>query len=652
MALADLGVCYFPEHWSPDEWPQQAQDIAALGIRLVRMGEFAWSRIEPARGEFCWQWLDQAIEILAGHSLSIILCTPTACPPKWLVDECPDILPVGSTGAVRGFGSRRHYRFASERYREESLRITGALLQRYGAHPAIVGWQLDNEYGCHDTTLSYAASDRASFRGWLRQRYGSIAALNEAWGTVFWAQEYADFESIELPAGTVTEANPAHRLDYWRFSSDQVIAFNREQARQVRAEAGPEVWITHNFMGNFTDFDHHAVAADVDIASWDSYPLGFLDQGWFSEDEKQTYRRLGHPDWAAFHHDLYRGVGRGRMAVMEQQPGPVNWATSNAMPTPGAVALWSMEAIAHGAEFVSYFRFRQNPRAQEQMHAALQLPDGSPAPAHAEIASLAQQLHSLPAADCRRAPVALVFDYPSCWATAIQPHAPAMRALEVSFEYYRALRELGLDIDIVGPASDLSAYALVVLPAQVFLSQSLVADIRQSGAACVAGPGCGSRTESGAIPDELPPGPLQQLLPLRVTAVDSMRPGSTRGFTFRDQPFAIERWYESVDTALDPQLRGESDTCFWYRSGDYHYLNGWVDYRFLKHVLGSVLAERGVPMHTLDAGLRLRTRGTLEFVFNYGPQTQRMDVPEARCLLGDEQVAPGNYAVWQRDEGL
>ena len=270
MAISRLGVCYYPEHWPRETWASQAGTMREAGIELVRIGEFAWSRIEPRRDDFHWEWLDEAIDTLASASLQIIMCTPTACPPRWLVDEHPEILPVDSGGRQRGFGSRRHYRFASQRYREESRRISARVIDRYIDHPAIVGWQTDNEYGCHATTLSYAADDRSRFQEWLRRRYRDIAFLNNAWGTVFWSQEYGSFSEIGLPNLTVTEANPAHRLDFWRFASEQVRDFNREQVRLLRREGQAKPWLTHNYMGNFTDFDHFPLGEDLDIASWDS----------------------------------------------------------------------------------------------------------------------------------------------------------------------------------------------------------------------------------------------------------------------------------------------------------------------------------------------------------------------------------------------
>ena len=230
-----LGVCWYPEQWPKSWWEDDARRMAAMGLTRVRIGEFAWSRIEPSHGRFDWDWLDRALETLHRHGLGVILGTPTATPPKWLVDTMPDMVAIDAQGRPRRFGSRRHYCFSHAGYRAESQRITEAVAARYGRHPAVVAWQTDNEYGCHDTVVSHSAAATQAFRGWLAARYGDIATLNDAWGTVFWSAEYRSFDEIDTPALTVTEPNPAHSLDFQRFSSDQVLSFNREQVDILRA---------------------------------------------------------------------------------------------------------------------------------------------------------------------------------------------------------------------------------------------------------------------------------------------------------------------------------------------------------------------------------------------------------------------------------
>ncbi|MGB0299399.1 MAG: beta-galactosidase, partial [Paracoccaceae bacterium] len=321
-----LGTCYYPEHWPEDIWEEDARQMAELGLTWVRIGEFAWSRLEPSEGQFNFEWLDRAFDTLHRHGLKVVLGTPTATPPKWVCDKYPDMFARDLQGNLRKFGSRRHYCFSHLGYREQCRDIVTRLAERYGAHPALGAWQTDNEYGCHDTTLSYSDAARIGFQKWLANKYGNdISKLNAAWGNVFWSMEYAGYPEIDLPNLTATEANPAHWLEFRRYTSDQVVAFNRLQCDIIREYSNAP--ISHNYMGRITDFDHFKVGDDLDIATWDSYPIGFLaDRAGASEGKQRHFMRQGDPDFQAFHHDLYRSVGKGRWWVMEQQPGPVNWA--------------------------------------------------------------------------------------------------------------------------------------------------------------------------------------------------------------------------------------------------------------------------------------------------------------------------------------
>ena len=643
----ELGVCYYPEQWDPSRWQEDAARMAALGLRLVRIGEFAWSRIEPEPGRFEWDWLDRAIATLAAAGLRVVLGTPTACPPKWLVEAHPDVLAVGADGRTRGFGSRRHYCFSSETYRRESRRIVTAVAGRYGHAPAVVAWQTDNEFGCHDTVLSYSQAALHGFRRWLQQRYGDIGALNAAWGTVFWSQEYPSFAAVELPVGAVTEANPAQRLDFWRYSSQQVATFNREQVEILRRLA-PGRSILHNFMGFSTDFDHHALSPDLDIAGWDSYPLGFLEWLDIEPAEKAHFARQGHPDVVALHHDLYRGVGRGRMWVVEQQPGPVNWAPYNPAPLPGMVRAWTLEAYAHGAEVVSYFRWRQAPFAQEQMHAGLNLPDGREDVASDEVRAVVRDLERMPVSTRERAPVALVFDYEADWLLRIQPQGADFRYMSLVLEFYSALRRLGLDVDIVPAGAALDAYRLVVVPTLPVLAEEFVAHVGRLAAPVVFGPRTGSKTRDFQIPAQLPPGPLQHLLPIVVSRVESLRPGLLENAFIADESIAVGHWLEHVESAIEPALATAGGRGLWYRGGRVNYLACWPPAALLRHVFRALCTEAGIRTIDLPPGLRITRRGNLHFAVNYdrSPVAVPADA-EAEFVIGERNVPPAGVAVWR-----
>jgi len=638
----DIGVCYYPEHWPEARWPEDAAAMRELGISVVRVGEFAWSRIEPRRGEFHWAWLDRALETLSAAGLRVILGTPTACPPKWLVDDMLDILPADRHGRPRRFGSRRHYCFSSDRYRHEARRIVSAMAERYGDHSAVMGWQTDNEFGCHDTVLSYSTAAVQGFRTWLAQRYGDIENLNTAWGTVFWSQEYTSFEQIDPPSAAVTEANPAHRLDFQRYSSDQVVSFNREQTEILR-RASPERSITHNFMGFFTDFDHFAVGRDLDAASWDSYPLGFLQQAFFDSADRLAYRRQGHPDLAAFHHDLYRAVGRGRLWIMEQQPGPVNWARHNAAPLPGMVRLWLWEAIAHGAELVSLFRWRRAPFAQEQMHAGLQNVDGTLEQGAHEVRRVHEELQDIALEPSGPGQVALVFDYASCWVTAIQPQSAGFSALRLAFECYSAWRRLGVSVDVVEPGADLSGYQAVVVPCLPMVPAPWVEHLAALNVPLLVGPRSGCKTASFAVPPAGEPGPLRDLLGLRVTSIDSLPPEVH--LALDQQQGGVHTWLEHVESAHAPLARTEDGRGVWYAAANRHYLAAWPDAAFLDYLIQRLARDAGLCAFSLPPGVRLRQRGGLLFAFNYADQPRTLVLDDGRWLIGGPALAPADVAV-------
>jgi beta-galactosidase len=640
-----LGVCYYPEHWPEAMWESDAQRMVALGLSRVRIGEFAWSRIEPEPGRYDWGWLDRAIAVLGEAGLGIWLGTPTATPPKWLVDQMPDMIALDADGRPRGFGSRRHYCFSHVGYARECTRIVEALAKRYGQHPAIIGWQTDNEFGCHDTVLSYSHAARDAFRVWLAARYGQVDTMNKAWGNVFWSMEYRLFDEVELPNLTVTEANPAHLLDFRRFSSDQVVAFNRAQVDTIkRHAAGRDV--THNVMGFFTDFDHHALGRDLDVVTWDSYPLGFLEQFWFSDAEKHAFLRQGHPDIAAFHHDLYRGCSpAGRWGVMEQQPGPVNWARYNPAPLPGMVRLWTLEAMAHGAELVSYFRWRQFPQAQEQMHAGLNRPDNVPAPAYAEVAQIVSDAATIGETGTPPKSVALVFDYAAAWVTDVQPQGRDFSALRLAFEVYTGLRRLGLDVDIVSSDTPLDGYRMVVVPTLPIIDHAFVDRLTCAHCPVLIGPRTGSKTGDFTIPADLPPGPLQQLIPIKVARVESLRPGAS----YAGEGFAIMRWIEEIESSLTPEIALANGQGIVWRQDNVRYLAGWPDERLLDRLIRSMAKEANLACDTLPEGVRTRRIGGKRFAFNYGADSAVLPWGEADYLVGGALLPAAGVAVWTEE---
>lgn len=614
MLKPKLGTCYYPEHWSRDIWKSDVIRMVELGLSWVRIGEFSWSKIEPKEGELDWEWLDCIVELLRSHKLDIIMGTPTATPPKWVLDKYPDMLAIDELGNVRGFGSRRHYCFSHLGYRKEAERITREMVSRYGLK--VQAWQVDNEYGCHGTTLSYSQAALEGFRDWLSQKYQSPSALNKAWGNIFWSMEINEFSDIELPNLTVTEPNPAHVMDFRRYTSDQVVKFNNSQVTVLRKFS--EAPLIHNYMGRITAFDHYEVGADLDIASWDSYPLGFLEMVSDADEKfKAKYAHQGDPDFQSFHHDLYRSVGSGRWWVMEQQPGPVNWAAYNPAPLAGMVRLWSWEAIAHGAEMVCYFRWRQAPFAQEQMHAGLLRVDSMPAPAWNEISKLNSEINSLGILEQKDAHIALIFDYQSQWAWEIQPQAADFDYFREVFDTYSCLKKLGVDVDVCSSNDpNLDKYKIIFAPSLFSTNEIL----ENCSGHLVLGPRFNSKTTEFKIPNPLPPNVMG--LDVIVERVETLRPNMSRPLKGAG---SVIRWIEGIShnaTVLDETKDGAPIIL---QQNNKTYLAACLDLTAKNKLFKKLLKDQSINYREMPEGVRQRSTKNHKFIWNYSNKEQNID---------------------------
>lgn len=343
-----LAVDYYPSQWPEDVWESDIAAMKDINISYVRVNEFDWAILEPTEGNYNFTVLDRTLELLGKYGLKAIIGTPTATPTNWAVNKY-DVDFVDVTNQTLQFGSRRHYSFSSFDYRVLSQKITTELARRYGNNSAVVAWQLDNEFGCHDTVRSYDHNAAKRFRTWLEVKYGTIENMNTRQGRVFWSAQYESFDTVQPPFLEVYTTNELHTLDWYEFSSDMLIEFAKEQAVIIRQYA-PTQAITTNFMEYFSDFDHFKFAREVgiDLAAWDAYSLSSptVFSSWLTDQEMMDTLRTGLPDSNAFNHLLYRGVAgaaynstSGPFGVMEMQPGVLNWNQYRVSPWEGMSTL-------------------------------------------------------------------------------------------------------------------------------------------------------------------------------------------------------------------------------------------------------------------------------------------------------------------------
>jgi beta-galactosidase len=486
-----FGTAWYPEQWDEARWERDLSLMQAAGINMVRVAEFAWSRMEPREGQFDFAWLDRAIELASKHNITIVLGTPSAAPPAWLTYKYPDTLATWDNGRRAEHGNRGHYRFTSTRYLDLARRLASEMAKRYGHNPNVIGWQIDNEYG----PVSYDDETRAKFQAWLKQRYQRLESLNRAWSTSYWSQTYDDWAEVPIPVGY---HNPSLMLEWRRFVTETFRAYQHNQVQVIRAKADPRQFITHNFMGFDSNFDHYVLSRELDFSSWDNYVgSGHMD-----------------PLWIGQVHDLTRGFKRRNFWVMETQPGSVNWAGVNNALDRGEVRRMAWNAIGHGADAIAYWQWRSAPGGQEQYHGSLVGADGNPRPVYEEVSQIRNEFARVADVIQGTAPAAqtaILFDYDSRWAVEFQRHHKDFDPVNYLHTFYRPLRTLTQDVDIVHPSAPLSQYKLVVAPALNVLSDDIakhLSDYVRSGGRLVLGVRTGMKDVNNALLPSRQPGKL------------------------------------------------------------------------------------------------------------------------------------------------
>ncbi|MYW10468.1 beta-galactosidase [Streptomyces sp. SID2563] len=637
-----FGGDYNPEQWPEEVWEDDVRLMKEAGVNSVTLGVFSWAKIEPRPGAREFDWLDRLMDLMHAHGIGVVLATPTASPPPWMGARHPETLPRAEDGSIVWYGSRQQFCPSSPVYRRYAAALTEDLAARYAEHPALTVWHINNEYCTH----CWCDETAGHFRRWLRGRYGTLDALNEAWGTAFWSQRYDAWTEILPPRKAQYMRNPTQVLDFKRFTSDALMeCFTAE--RDIVARHTPHIPVTTNFMPLWSGQDAWAWSAEEDIVSVDVYPDPRDPQG---------------GQYNAMLADMTRSQAGGPWMLMEQAAGAVNWRGVNHPKPEGLNRLWSLQSVARGADAVCYFQWRQSRQGSEKFHSGMLGHAGEQGRSFRETRRLGGELAAIGSAVSGTgvaAEVAVLHDWDAWWAGA-QEGAPSARLdyPEVIRRWHRALWENGTPTDFARPDADLSRYKAVLVPHLYLLDDAAIDNL----VAYVAGGGrlvCGFFSGVADVDDRVRPGGMDARLrelfgiatlhewwPLE--ADETVECDGFRGTLWSEELEAAEGT-EVLAAYRDGELAGLPAVL---RRGRAVYVSTLPEPPALRTLLAGVVREAGVEpiLAGLPEGVEAVRRGELLFLLHHRREMVTVTVPGVYedLLTGrvvTDRIALGRYGV-------
>lgn len=626
-----FGVDYYPEHWDKSEWEENARLMREANFNVVRLAEFGWRLMEPEEGVFDFSWLDDAIAVLAQYGIKVILGTPTASPPKWLVNKY-DVYQRDKYLRPRPFGSRRSYCGNNPVYIEKTKIIVEKMAEHYADNPNVIAWQVDNEFGCHNTTRCYCEHCRKAFGEYLSRKFTDIDALNKAYGTVFWSMQFDSFDDIILPAYSACDSeygnnpnhNPALELDYSRFASDTWVKYQQIHIDILRRYTDKP--ITHNLMGHFSDIDYYKLSENLDIASWDNYP----DNQWGSSEH----------EYVSMAHEIMRGVKDKNFWVMEEQSGPAGWNIFGGTPRPGELRLWTYQAIAHGAEGIIYFRFKSAPFGMEEYWLGILDCDGIPRRRYYELQKTGEELlknEQLFIGAEQVTDALLVKSYEDNWSHRIKSHVRDFDYNELLYRYYKANNDLGVN-PVCGSVDRISnQYKIVYMPACILISDELqqkLEDYVKNGGTLVLTCRSGVKDMNNNMVRDTVPGRLKALAGLTAQEFDSTKkdvPLSNGGISSYWRDIIVPDTAETI-ASYDAEFYKETPaiTRNSFGKGTVYYIGCDLDDLTLEKLAKEIADHAGATYTEHPAGTEVVKRRAADgteyyMLLNFTEQEQKID---------------------------
>jgi beta-galactosidase len=643
------GADYNPEQWPREVWDEDVRLMKQAGVDVVSVAIFSWAKLQPAEDRWDFTWLDEVIDLLHANGIGVDLATATASPPPWLTTKHPEVLPETADGATAWPGGRQHWRPTSPVFRRYALALVEKLAERYASHPGIVAWHVNNELGCHNA-YDYSDDAARAFRGWLEARYGTIERLNHAWGTAFWSQRYGSFDEILPPRRSYAFPNPTQQLDFARFSSD-ALKDHLIAEREILNRVTPEIPVTTNFMimGETRHADYTDWAHEVDFVSNDHYVTEGRDE-------------------LAFSAALTSGVARHRpWFLMEHSTSAVNWQPINRPKRENELVRDSLTHVAHGADAVCYFQWRQSAAGAEKYHSAMVPHGGEDTRVYREVVRLGgllQDLQQVAGSDRDPSQVAILFDWDSWWGSELDSHpTEKLRYRREAVEWWTALLNAGIRADVLPADADLSGYRMVIAPVLYAVPEELRARLDayvRAGGSLVVTYFSGVVNEDDRVWLGGYPGAFRELLGVRVEEFRPLWEGETVGLSIGARG---SLWSEPVDVVADDvevlasYTDGDLDggaAVTWRPVGEgaAAYVSTRLGVDGLGALLPLLLERAGVeselpePLRgAVELAVRRAGEHRVRFLINRTDDEVRLDGIEGEYLVGGPVLAPRGVAV-------
>ncbi len=666
--LMKVGVYYYPEQWPEKQWDRDLKNMAGQGFQFTHYAEFAWAFLEPEEGKYDFAWLDKAVDLASKNGLKIIMCTPSAAPPVWLTQKYPETLIQNVDLLTQQHGSREHCSWSSLKYRELLEKVVSAMAKKYGNDKRIWGWQIDNEPSHYAVEYDYGPAARIRFIEWLKKKYGTIDQLNEIWGTSFWSIKYQNFDQIRIPnpRELPQQANPHAVLDFKRFTAAECADFVSFQAKILRQNISKDQWITTNFMSTHTPNDPF-LNKDLDFVSFTSYPVagyavGYGNQGF----------RVNSPLAIGMPHDYFRSI-KGTTAIMELQPGQVNWGRYNPQPMPGAVRLWLYQAFGAGSAFVCAYRYRQPLFGGEQYHYGMVGPDGvTPLPGGKEYSATIKEIADLKKlytpskeypARLSLMKTGILYSKDNIWEQNYQKQTNQWNAQFHVSKYFEALRSFQVPVDFLDEEADFSKYSFLIVPAYQMVDEKLVSKIEkfaEKGGQVIITCRFAQKDKNARLWEAPYQAPLKKLAGVNVRFFDVMPDDQYGKVTFGGKNYEWNNWGEVLDlepgtlplatyidqfykngTAISQKKTGKGAITYIGVETDPFLLEKEI----IKEVYQKALSR---PLEELQPGLEILYRDGFWVGLNFHSTENRVvPIPEkAKIVLGQKELKPCEVVVW------